>query len=98
MSAERKQSSESAEPKPARRGDIRLRAVSGVVIDHTLPLHQAVDDQWRKGELSRVDDNGMPWQGDEYDLSGAWDRRGRETWEAAGDPQDRSGEDSDAGE
>ena len=76
-----------------RRGDICLRAASGVVIHHSLPLHPAIDDQWRKGELSRVDDDGMPWEGDEYDVSDALDRRSRETWEASGDPHENLGED-----
>jgi len=76
-----------------RRGDIRLRSAAGTVIDHSLPLHEAIEDQWRKGELSRVDDDDMPWQGDEYDVSGALERRDRESWETSGDPHDNLGED-----
>lgn len=55
---------------------IALRAPSGVIIDHTLPLHESIADQWRKGELQRVDGDGNPWSdGDEYDLSGAYGSR-----------------------
>lgn len=51
---------------------VRLRAPSGVVIDHTLPLHETIAHQWRNGELQRVDDGGDLWEGNEYDLSGAY--------------------------
>jgi hypothetical protein len=54
---------------------IRLRAPSGVVIDYTLPLHEAIHHQWRNGEMQRVDDDEMPWEGDEYDLDSAYGRR-----------------------
>lgn len=50
---------------------IRLRAPSGVVIDHSLPLHEAIEGQWLRGELERVTADGSPWEGDQYDLSGA---------------------------
>jgi hypothetical protein len=51
-------------------GDVRLQAPTGVVIDYTLPLHETIDQQWRKGELSRVDEDGILWEGDQYDVSG----------------------------
>lgn len=52
---------------------VRFRAPSGVVIDHTLPLHETIAHQWRDGELQRVNDDGELWEdGDEYDLSGAY--------------------------
>ena len=47
---------------------LHLRAPSGVVIGFTLPLHEAIDGQWRRGELQRVTADGGPWEGDEYDL------------------------------
>lgn len=53
---------------------IRLRAPSGVHIDYTLPLHETIHHAWRKGELSRVDDDGLPWEGDQYDLASAYGR------------------------
>ena len=61
---------------------IRLRAPSGVHIDYTLPLHEAIHSAWRKGEMQRVDDDGAPWPGDQYDVSGVYDRQ-REDREAA---------------
>ncbi|HLK78607.1 MAG TPA: hypothetical protein VKU77_33775 [Streptosporangiaceae bacterium] len=49
-------------------GLLHLRAPSGVVIGFSLPLHEAIDGQWRRGELQRVTGDGSPWEGDEYDL------------------------------
>jgi len=49
---------------------VHLRAPSGVIIGFTLPLHEAIDGQWRRGELQRVSEDGSPWEGDEYDLGG----------------------------
>ena len=71
---------------------IRLRAPSGVHIDYTLPLHEAIHSAWRKGEMQRVDDDGAPWPGDQYDVSGVYDRQ-REDREAA-DGGGTGGEDS----
>jgi len=46
---------------------------SGHVISFTLPLHETVDQQWRNGELQRVNEDGTPYEGDQYDLSGIYD-------------------------
>jgi hypothetical protein len=52
---------------------VHLRAASGHVIRFTLPLHEAIGQQWRNGELQRVQEDGSEWEGDQYDLDGAYD-------------------------
>lgn len=44
---------------------IYLKAHSGVVIGMTLPLHEAIEHQWKTGELERVSEDGSPWQENE---------------------------------
>jgi hypothetical protein len=46
---------------------------AGHVIAFTLPLHETVDQQWRNGELQRVNEDGSPFEGDQYDLAGMYD-------------------------
>jgi hypothetical protein len=48
---------------------VHLRAPSGHLIRFTLPLHEAIATQWRNGELQRVQEDGSPFEGDQYDLS-----------------------------
>lgn len=43
---------------------VHLRAPCGPVIAFTLPLHEAIEHQWRNGELERVCEDGSPWGGD----------------------------------
>jgi hypothetical protein len=76
---------------------IRLRAPSGIVIDYTLPLHEAIHNQWRNGEMSRVDDDDMPWEGDEYDLDSAYGRDDEAGEDEAAD-EDRDNLDAEPGE
>lgn len=40
---------------------VHLRAPNGHVIGMTLPLHPAIEKQWRQGELTRVQADGGPW-------------------------------------
>lgn len=49
---------------------LHLKAPNSMVIGFTLPLHETIDDQWRKGHLTRVTGpDGGQYIGDQYDLS-----------------------------
>ncbi len=45
-------------------GLIHFRAPSGLVIGMSLPVHEAIEHQWRTGELQRVNPDGSRWEGD----------------------------------
>lgn len=48
---------------------VHLKAPGGGVIGFTLPLHSTIEKQWRQGELTRVTEDGAPWDasGDDPD-------------------------------
>ena len=41
---------------------VYLQAPGGAPLGLSLPLHWAIDAQWRRGELSRVHPDGSPWE------------------------------------
>lgn len=43
--------------------DLWLLAPNGHVIGFTLPLHPTIDRQWREGHLTRVNEDGTPYDG-----------------------------------
>ena len=42
---------------------IHFRTPAGQILGMTLPVHEAIEHQWRTGELQRVQEDGSPWQG-----------------------------------
>lgn len=64
---------------------IHLQAPSGAVIGFSLPLHEAIEGQWLRGELQRVTADGAPWEGDQYDVAAVPGDAGTRAGDAADD-------------
>src|SRR5215469_10935928 len=41
----------------------------GHVTSHSVPLSEHIMDQWKRGQLQRVTEDGQTWPGDPFDLS-----------------------------
>jgi hypothetical protein len=44
--------------------------LEGHVTGHTVPIHPNVLDRWKRGELTRVNEDGSTWPGDPFAMPG----------------------------